>query len=280
MFQFTKMQGAGNDFIVINNMKLKMDVECFPNLARNLCQRRISVGADALIVLDFPERDGDFKMRFYNSDGTTAEMCGNGARCIARYAYDEGIAKENMIIETPAGDVYAKRISNSIYKIKLNNPSEIILNLNLKIDEENYSCDYVKLGSPGIPHAVIKYKNLSVINEKQIYNLGNKIRHYYEFSRGTNVNFYKIIDKNKIMVKTFERGVEDFTLSCGTGTGSVAVIAALKNEIERDRQIEFTVQGGLLYIDIEFLENTNEILGLYLSGETKIVYQGIVDYML
>ena len=276
MFQFIKMQGAGNDFIVINNMKLKINVESLPSIARNLCQRRISVGANALMVMDFPEQDGDFKMRFYNSDGTIAEMCGNGARCIARYAYDEGFAGENMIIETPAGYVYANKINDSIYKIKLNNPSQLRLNLNIEIDSNNYICDYIELGSPGIPHVVIKYEGLVKTSDDQIYDLGKKIRNYKEFLKGANVNFYDITEENKIIVKTFERGVEEFTLACGTGSGAVALSTALKNEVNRNSQIEVTVPGGTLYIDIDFLENSNEIYGLYLSGETKVVYHGTI----
>lgn len=276
MFQFTKMQGAGNDFIVVNNMKFKIDIDCLPTIARQLCQRRISVGADALMVADYPEKDGDFMMRFYNSDGTIAEMCGNGARCIARFAYEEGFARKTMIIETPAGDVYANKIDESIYRIRLNNPSEIKLNLNIDIDGKKYCCDYIELGNPGIPHAVIKYENLDKTDEKLIYDLGSKIRHYRGFPKGANVNFYDITQTNKIIVKTFERGVEDFTLACGTGSGSVAVAIVLKNEAQKDNQIEVTAPGGRLFIDIEFNDNGNEIRNLYLSGEAKVVYSGII----
>ena len=276
MFEFTKMQGAGNDFIVINNMKLKIDIDRLPSIARHLCQRRISIGANALMVADFPENGGDFKMRFYNADGTIAEMCGNGARCLARYAYDEGFARESMTIETLAGNVFAQKINDSIYKIKLNNPSEIKLNLNIEIDENKYCCDYIELGKPGIPHAVIKYENLGNTDDKAIYDLGNKIRHFSGFSKGANVNFYEITEDNKIIVKTFERGVEDFTLACGTGSGSVATAIAIKNEVKRDSQIEVTVPGGKLFIDIDFIEKSNEIRSLYLSGETKIVYRGLI----
>ncbi len=276
MFQFTKMHGAGNDFIVVNNMKLKIDIDSLPAIARQLCQRRISVGADALMVADYPEKDGDFKMRFYNSDGTIAEMCGNGARCIARFAYEEGFARETMIIETPAGDVYANKIDESIYRIRLNNPSEIKLNLNIDIDGNKYCCDYIELGNPGIPHAVIKYENLSNTDEKLIYDLGSKIRHYKGFPKGANVNFYDITQTNKVIVKTFERGVENFTLACGTGSGSVAVAIVLKNEAQRDNQIEVTAPGGKLFIDIEFNDNGNEIRNLYLSGEAKTVYRGLI----
>jgi len=270
------MQGAGNDFIVLNNMKLKIDIDHLPYMAKQLCQRGISVGADALMVADFPESGGDFKMRFYNSDGTIAEMCGNGARCIARYAYDEGFARETMIIETLAGDVYANKINDSMYRIKLNNPSVINLDFDIDIEGKKYCCDYIELGNPGIPHAVVNYENLSNTDEKSLYDLGNKIRHYKGFPKGANVNFYEITETNKVVVKTFERGVEDFTLACGTGSGSVAAAISLKKLVQRNQQVEVTVPGGKLFLDIEFVENSNKICNLYLSGETKTVYKGII----
>lgn len=126
--RFTKMQGAGNDFIVLNNRALKLPVSAFPDLARRLCARRVSLGANALMVADFPTGDGDLRMRFYNADGSEGEMCGNGARCLARYAWESGTAAgETIRIETVAGLVLAWRVSRREYKIKLNDPSVLDL---------------------------------------------------------------------------------------------------------------------------------------------------------
>ena len=117
---FTKMQGAGNDFIVINNMELGIDPARFPAIARRVCTPRLSLGGDALMVADRPETGGDLRMRFYNSDGTEGEMCGNGARCLARYAYEKGLSGDTMTIETVAGPVYGWRLSQREYKKKHN----------------------------------------------------------------------------------------------------------------------------------------------------------------
>src|SRR5690554_5656237 len=121
--KYTKMHGAGNDFIIINNISEQIPAESFAYLARTLCSRRTSIGADGIMFVERSEIDGDYKMIFFNSDGTEGEMCGNGARCICRYGYEKGLATENQSVETKAGLVKGRRINNRNYRIKLNNPT-------------------------------------------------------------------------------------------------------------------------------------------------------------
>ncbi len=272
---FTKMQGAGNDFIVINNIKQKLDPALFPDMARRFCQRGNSVGADGFMALDVPEEDGDFRMRFYNADGSIAEMCGNGARCIARYAFEEGVAKEEMLIETVAGYVSGSRIDKRKYKILLNLPTLINLNETLALDGKNHNYSYIELGNPGIPHIIYQYENLANADESELRKLGKQLRYHPIFPKGTNVNFYDFGDNDIIIEKTYERGVEDFTLACGTGTGAVA-LALFLDDIVKTPKIDFSVPGGELSIEIKYINNNVEELALI--GPTNIVSYGkIID---
>ena len=146
--KFTKMHGAGNDFVIINSLEEHIDADRIPELARTLCSRRTGIGADGLMLTAKATCGGDFKLLFYNADGSLGEMCGNGARCIARYGYEHGLAGEVQRIETTAGLVTGERISESLYRIRLNDPSVI----DLHRQACGYDCSYVELGSPGIPH--------------------------------------------------------------------------------------------------------------------------------
>ena len=269
--QFTKMQGAGNDFIIVNNMELKLPVEKIPSIVKQLCQRKMSLGADGFMVVDFPEGDADFKMRFYNSDGSIGEMCGNGARCISRYAYINNIAEKNMKIETAAGIVYAEVLEGRLVKVQLNNPEVIKLNNNLEINNGKYECSYIELGNPGLPHAVVKYDDLKHASDREIFEAGREIRYYEGFPKGANVNFFEIVDDYTAIVKTYERGVENLTLACGTGSASTAVALILKGYLKGNK-VKIIVPGGELFVEIE---KTHDIVNkLYLIGDTNIIATG------
>lgn len=270
--KFTKMQGAGNDFIVINNMELKMSVNKLPIIAKKLCERKVSIGADGFMVVDYPEGNADFKMRFYNQDGSIGEMCGNGARCISRYAYLNKIAGKQMKIETGAGLVYSEILEGRQVKVQLNNPEVIKLNNDIIIDGVEYECSYIELGNPGLPHAVIKY-DLTQTNDSEIFKVGKKIRYYGGFPKGANVNFFEIVDSSTAKVKTYERGVEDITLACGTGSASVAVALILKGYL-KGKKVKIIVPGGELFIEVEM--NNDKIEKLYLIGDTNVVAEGKV----
>lgn len=269
---FMKMQGAGNDFIIINNMELKIPVEKLSVIAKKLCQRKVSIGADGFMVVDYPEGDADFKMRFYNQDGSLGEMCGNGARCISRYAYLKKIAGKKMKIETGAGIVSSEVFEGRQVKVQLNNPGVIKLYNDIEIDGVKYEGSYIELGNPGLPHAVVKY-NLQGTSDLEIFNLGKKIRYYGGFPKGANANFFEVIDESTAIVKTYERGVEDITLACGTGAASSAVALILKSYLKSNKA-KMIVPGGELFVEVE--RNNDTVEKLYLIGDTNIVAEGKV----
>ena len=271
--QYTKLQGTGNDFIVINNIEERLAIEKFKEIAKTLCQRRLSIGADGMMVVDKPQGDGDFKMHFYNADGSIGEMCGNGARCIARYAYENGLSNEIQTIEAKAGIVKGWRQSKRTYKIMLNSPTVIELDYNVLVDEAEYECSYVELGDPGLPHGVVKYDNLKGVSNKELWDLGKKLRHHRNFPKGANINFYEIQDNGEVFIKTFERGVEDFTLACGTGSGSVALVLRLLNKLVEPITI-INSYGGQLSVEVKF--NEDQASEIYLTGPTNIVSEGKV----
>lgn len=269
--QFWKMNGAGNDFIILNNIVEHLPSETFPILARVLCERHLSIGADGLMIVDTPTDGGDYRMRFFNSDGSMGEMCGNGARCICRYGYENGLAGEIQKVETTAGLVIGQRIDRRNYRIRLNDPSVLRLEFPIDVDGVTYPCSYVELGNPGIPHAVVPYPDLAHAPENELRELGRAIRFHSSFPKGANVNFFEILGDDLILERTFERGVEDFTYACGTGTGSVAAVLTLQNQVS-GHNVEFHMQGGTLRMDVT-RENSN-VYDLYLTGPTNIVAKG------
>ena len=270
--EFYKMQGAGNDFIIINNMKLNIPADKLPAIAKKLCQRKVSIGADGFMVVDYPEGDADFKMRFFNRDGSIGEMCGNGARCISRYAYKNKIAGKKMTFETGAGIVNSEILVGRLVKVLLNNPEVIRLYNDIEIDGINYECSYIELGAPGLPHAVVKY-NLKQADNNKLREAGIKLRYYDGFTKGANVNFFEVLNENTALVKTYERGVEDFTLACGTGSASTAAALILKGYL-KGNTVKIINDGGELFIEVE--KTDNKINKLFLIGTTNIVAIGKV----
>ena len=271
--KFWKMNGAGNDFIVLNNLEERLPLDSLPGIARKLCERHLSIGADGLMVVDAPTEGGDYKMRFFNSDGSIGEMCGNGARCICRYGYENGLAGETQVVETTAGKVTGQRIDQRLYRIRLNDPTTVQLDAPVVIDGVRYACSYVELGNPGLPHAVVPYHNLKDADEHELRELGRAIRWYSGFPKGANVNFYELTGEDEIFERTFERGVEDFTYACGTGTGSVVTVLTLQGKVS-GHGVRVRMTGGELIIDAERVYS--HIASLYLTGPTNIVCQGIV----
>lgn len=265
---FNKMQGAGNDFIVVNNLELGLTGEQLSQLAKQTCERRVSVGADTLIAIEAAKNGGDFYTRYYNSDGSEAEMCGNGARCVARFAYETGLAPEEMVIESIAGDVPAQRLSDRIYRVQLNSPTVFKQDLVLQVEGRDFTVDYVELGNPGIPHLVVHYPDLAMTQLETILDLGRELRNHPAFEKGANVNFYDLLRDGHVVERTYERGVEDFTLACGTGTGSTAYVLNKKGLIP-DNPVKVEVLGGQLQVNVEG-EN------LFLIGDTNRVVEGTI----
>lgn len=271
--QFWKMNGAGNDFIIINNLTEHLPEGCFPQLARTLCERHLSIGADGLMVVDAPTQGGNYRMFFYNSDGSLGEMCGNGARCICRYGYETGLAGETQRVETTAGPVTGLRIDSRLYRIRLNDPTTVKLDIPIEIGGVRYTGSYLELGNPGLPHAVVPFHDLARADENELRELGRAIRHYKDFPKGANVNFYEITGEDEIFERTFERGVEDFTYACGTGTGCVVTALTLQGKVS-GHQVRVNMTGGQLIVDVD--REGSAIRNLYLTGPTNIVCKGEV----
>ena len=257
--EFWKMNGAGNDFIIINNFKGNIPAEKFPYIAETLCERHLSIGADGFMVVAQPSEEykdkADFKMLFFNSDGSLGEMCGNGARCICRYGYETGLSGETQRIETTAG---------------------IKLDEEIKVGNKSVRASYVELGDPGIPHSVVEIKDLEKYPLDKLFELGRSIRFYEGYPKGANVNFYELIGDDHIIEKTYERGVEDFTYACGTGTGSVVAALTLKGLVS-GKNVKVDVRGGRLNVDIDRdKKDPGHINNIYLKGPTNIVAKGDV----
>lgn len=269
--QFWKMNGAGNDFIILNNIQEGLPAEAFPVLARTLCTPHRSLGADGFMVVEPAQGEGDFRMGFYNSDGSLGEMCGNGARCICRYGYETGLAGETQRVETTAGLVTGRRISRREYQVRLNDPTTISLQEELEAEGKTWPCAYVELGNPGLPHAVVPYPGLAGADPQALFRLGRALRNHPRFPKGANVNFYEITGPDQVLEKTYERGVEDFTLACGTGTGSVVTVLTLLGQVS-GRGVKVTMAGGVLTVDVE--RQGDQVTGLYLTGPTNLVAKG------
>ena len=248
------MNGAGNDFMVIDARGLELD---FDTLSVELCKM---TGADGFMAVDHSDK-ADFRLHFYNSDGTRGEMCGNGARCICRYAYDHGIAGESMVVETDAGLVPGWRLSENQYRVKLNNPG--VFDLHRKDDVA-----YVELGNPGVPHAVKEVPGLTFENKAEYWELGKALRHDPAFPKGANANMYTWIGENAVRVLTFERGVEDYTLACGTGTGSTACVLWAEGKLPGGHLIAEN-QGGTLEVTLE--GENGVVTSIMLEGPTQVV---------
>ncbi len=271
---FWKMNGAGNDFIIINDMAARIPDGKLGDLARTLCERRLSIGADGLMVVRPAQADGDYRMVFFNSDGSEGEMCGNGARCICRYGYENGLAGGTQRVETVSGTVTGTRIDKRQYRVRLNDPSVLEPDYPVQVDEVSYPCAYVELGTPGLPHAVVPYPGLKDADEDALRRLGRALRYHPAFPKGANVTFFEFADDGGLHARTYERGVEDFTLACGTGAASlVAALTALERVDGWD--VPVRMPGGTLTVTVE-RDGDGSYQTLLLTGPTNVVCKGTV----
>ena len=250
--QFWHMSGAGNDFMVMDARGLSLD---FSQLAKKLCAM---TGADGFMAVDYAE-DADFLLHFYNADGSRGEMCGNGSRCISLFAYENGIAGEEMTIHTDAGLVYARRLSENQYRVKLNDPG--VLDLNRRKDAA-----YVELGMPGVPHGIVEVPGLEFSQMQDLLERAISLRYDKAFPKGANINFYTWLGDGTVRVLTYERGVEDYTLACGTGCSSVAVTLAAKGLLP-DGKLTCENRGGTLKISVS--QTDDRIYNIYLEGPAQ-----------
>ena len=259
--KFSKMEGTGNDFVVLDNRSgIVKDRE---NLAKRICLRKKGVGADGLLLLEKSDR-ADFRMRIFNPDGSEPEMCGNGARCIARFAYLEGIIDKECSFETLSGLVSAY-IDEENVRIKMKDPS--FLNLNLELSLKDDSCAGYHLDT-GVPHFVLFVPEIERV---ALEKLGPEIRYHQSFQpAGTNIDFVEV-KKSFLKVRTYERGVEAETLSCGTGVTAAAIVASLVQELTSP--VEVRTKGGNLKVHFQRGDKSN-FTRVFLEGEVRLVYEG------
>jgi diaminopimelate epimerase len=261
---FYKMSGAGNDFILIDNRSGIMPRMSLNEFAFLVCRRKISVGADGLILVE-PSQLADFKWNFFNSDGSTAEMCGNGARCVARFAYLNGIAGSEMTFETLGGKVSATVMADRV-RVKMPNPSNLVLYDTVEVLDDSLPISRV---NTGVPHVVMMISRLADID---VVGLGRQIRFHPAFGApGTNVNFVEPETGGLLAVRTYERGVEDETLACGTGAVAAAIVASLK--LGKVSPVHVLTRSGFC-LDIHFREAGGMFSDVFLEGDARIIYKG------
>lgn len=261
---FWKMSGAGNDFIVIDHRKPMIPEERMAEFARLVCRRKFSVGADGLFLIE-PSSKADFKWRFFNADGSEAEMCGNGARCVARFAYMQGIAAARMRFETLAGIIDAT-VADTQATIRMTPPHSFRFDRQIEVAGQMFMVHSV---DTGVPHAVIFVDDLAIVD---VVGLGRLIRHHPVFApAGTNVNFVGRTESG-FGIRTYERGVEDETMACGTGVVAGALIAAAKGLA--DSPVEMTTSGGIA-LKVQFSGTQGEDAGqVLLIGPAHLVFKG------
>ena len=284
--RFTKMHGNGNDFIVIENPgknypshpSVYLSKEELSVMAIKLCHRKTSIGADGILVVEEQKplngEQCDFRMRLFNADGSEAEMCGNGARCIAKYAYLNKICGKNAVFSTPSGimrafiDESSDKVDLDLGRIKF--PNGVTCQ---KISAQGIELDYVFI-TVGVPHCVIFADDLDMNDREKLFSLGREIRNDSRFPKGANVNFVKKIDNN-IWNITYERGVEDLTESCGTGS----IAAAIAMECIRGESSPMKIQnsGGINEAALQFNSEKNEC-NVILKGDAITAFTGEVDY--
>ena len=264
MIEFYKMSGSGNDFILIDNRDGLLAVGNIVEFVKRVCTRKVSVGADGLIVIERSDRV-DFRWRFFNADGSEVEMCGNGGRCAARFAFLKGIAREKLSFETVAGIIDAE-VRGDVVKLRLTDPRDLVTDDEIRIGNQVLFVHSVNTGVPHVVHFVRDPDDFDV------FNTGRAIRRHEHYRpAGTNANFAAVLDGHTLRVRTYERGVEDETLACGTGAIASALIAATKGHIESP--VDVRVQSGET-LRIYFTRTPSGFEKVYLEGKTTMVYQG------
>ena len=263
---FEKMSGAGNDFVIIDNRTLGISPAEQADLARKICRRMFSVGADGLIFIEESTK-ADFGWNFYNADGSVAEMCGNGSRCAARFAYRHKIAGKKMKLETLAGIVEAEICEEDVVvRVKMTQPHDFRLDISLELGDEKRAVGFV---NTGVPHAVI------FVNDEDIpvKTWGRRVRFHELFQpKGANANFVKVLADGRLKVRTYERGVEDETMACGTGAVAAALFASMQKGM--DSPVEVITSGGEMLTILFDLHDGPVAENVYLQGPTRLICTG------
>lgn len=266
MLRFTKMNGAGNDFVLIDNRL--GDLRLAAEQISKICDRHRGVGADGVLLLERAANGADFRMRYYNADGGEAEMCGNGARCFARYASRVAGAAEKLSFETPAG-VIGATLQGELVCLNMSDPRELRLGITIPLPDRQIAAHFV---NSGVPHVVVPVDDLE---SADVRGIGAAIRRHELFApKGTNVNFLKQRGDKAVSIRTYERGVEDETLACGTGVVASALIFAAVHKVEGP--IDVLVRGGN-ELQVAFERAGGEFKEVTLTGPADFVFEGTIE---
>ncbi len=283
---FTKMAGTGNDFVVVDARTRRLDSlrGQWPRISRASCNRRTGVGADGVLLLE-RSRVAEVRMRVFNPDGSEAEMCGNGARCVALYQAHSTQHTAHITIETKAG-ILTATVRGGRVAMRMTDPTELATGLSLEVDHRPVALGFV---NTGVPHAVVPVKEVETVDVDRI---GRALRRHPHFApRGTNVNFMEAdpARPNRIRVRTYERGVEGETLACGTGVAASAVIHAVthhsagRNGGGRRRTIEVEAwSGDMLNVSfaIEPARQGVRVMDVVLEGAAQRIFDGVINWPL
>jgi len=266
MLRFTKMDGAGNDFILIDNRAGEIHLNR-SQIAR-LCDRHRGIGADGVLLLENPSDHADFRMRYFNADGGEAEMCGNGARCFARFANKVAGAKGKVSFETPAGVISAE-LAGDLVTLQMTEPTDLRMSVPLQIGTKKRIIHFI---NSGVPHVVVPVAQVADVD---VSREGAPIRHHDAFSpKGANVNFIEKWGPDKIAVRTYERGVENETLACGTGVVASALVFAVTDEAKGP--ITVIARGGD-ELRVGFEKIGKQFRNVTLTGPAEFVFEGTIE---
>ena len=264
---FYKMHGAANDFLVIDDRALTFPVDDHEWLA-HIMDRHTGVGSEGVLLIQ-PSDAVDFRMRFFNPDGGEVEMCGNGARCIARLAFELGIAPATMRFETMAGVVGAE-VQGDQVRLTMTTPKDWMLDKKLNIEGRLWEYCFV---NSGVPHVVMEVRELANLDVER---LGAAVRYHTDFApAGTNANFIQITGPNQLRLRTYERGVEGETPACGTGIVAAGLIAGRTGKVQIP--VKITSAGGY-ELEVDFTPTPVGADNVTLTGPAEHVFQGAVEY--
>jgi diaminopimelate epimerase len=266
MLRFTKMNGAGNDFVMIDNRG--GEVRLRPEQIVRICDRHCGVGADGILLLEKGSNGADFRMVYYNRDGGEAEMCGNGARCFARFANKIANAPAKISFQTPAGLIRGE-LHGELVTLQMSEPKDLELNVELEVEGEDAKVHFI---NSGVPHVVIPVARVDVVH---VYERGRALRRHEKFApAGANVNFIEKRGPKEILVRTYERGVEDETLACGTGVVASALVFAATEKV--DGPISVTVLSGS-ELSVGFKRVGERFTNVTLTGPAEFAFEGTID---
>ncbi len=262
--KFWKMHGASNDFILVDDRDQRFPLND-RELIERIAQRRNGVGCEGVILIQPSETD-DFRMRFFNPDGGEVEMCGNGARCVARLAADIGAAPANMTIATKAGRLHAEIKQADRVKLWMTDPADWQMQLKLSLEDRILVCHFV---NTGVAHVVVPVDDLAAVDVDRI---GRAIRYHEKFSpAGTNANFFQVTGPSSVAVRTYERGVEAETLACGTGIVATGLVAGRLGMVKTPVNL-LSASGHQLTVDYRLSGESAE--NVTLEGPAEYVFKG------